>query len=613
MLRRIFIAMLLSVAFLVWGLLTLPSRLMHAQDVPLVTNTPRALATNTPQPPAPMFVTPDAPLENYALRLWSEDALVELLLRQVQGMSAADNEARLAIGLTQYELERRFPGAPRSLSAREQLLQVLLAAPPASVDMRAVVRPYLESVLATSGPALDLAGALEWQGWHLDWTPANVDNRPPLDALLHAVYRTDNADNVLYEDYTFVAMTSPGVYRIFPASYPVAPLGSATAVRLYRLGDATGDSGDEAVLLVETDDLNQRLYIFGWRGDGVVDLVAPGQPAFLSEILEWRSETRSFVANVVRVNSPRWGCLSQGIANWAYTFNFYRVSDDGVAFADQPSLACMLFATEPLFDKPLSDAIRTVENLYAIAENDPAAHRARLMLAVLYALDGQTESASALAFGMSDAALRSQASALQSALARGDTPAQICAAVVRAAPMADVAFCDVDDFLSRLFSEQPLNRQEPIRDQLASLGIAVREQVTLRQIGRFDRQAVSFDLAGLRWWAFAPLDEEFLTAEAIQPPVSGDTEGHSARALRPAQRAVDALFAGDLPAALVALDNAVRERPDAPLSPEFIYVRALTRDLVGDRVGARQDYYTVWSSSPATIWGMLAAGHLERR
>ncbi|MCA9907495.1 MAG: hypothetical protein KC519_02520, partial [Anaerolineae bacterium] len=75
---------------------------LSAQDVPLATNTPRILATNTPRPPAPIPVTPDAPLDNYALRLWSEPGLVELLAQQSRALRQGDLEGELAIQLLQF-------------------------------------------------------------------------------------------------------------------------------------------------------------------------------------------------------------------------------------------------------------------------------------------------------------------------------------------------------------------------------------------------------------------------------------------------------------------------------------------------------------------------------
>jgi hypothetical protein len=609
--RRVLLAALLTFGMLLGMAALLPGPTMRAQDIPFATNTPRALATNTLRPPAPALVTPDAPLENYALRFWSEEALVATLAQAAQALTAGDPEAAVALRLTQYELEYRFPGAPSNADARAQLLNVLLAAPLGSVDMRAIARPYLETILQQNAPSFDTAGMLEQQGWRLEWTPANVDNRAPEDALLHSVYML--GDEVRYEDYVFASNPTPGRYNLFAGDYPAAPLAQVRSVRLHDLRDLTGDRGTEAAILLENDDGSQQIAILGWRSEGVVNLIAPGQPALFSEILDWQPDERRFSLSVARVDAPRWGCLSEGAADWSYVSNYYRASDAGIAFAQQPSLACTLADAEPLFAKPLDEAISTLENLYAVAEGDPAAPRAQLALAVLYALDGQLEPASSLAAALDDPALEMQASALQNALARGDTPAQICAAVVRAARTPETALCDVGAFLSRLFSETPLSRAEPIREQLAALGIAVREQITLQQVGRFDREAVSFELAGLRWWAFAPLSPETYTAEAIDPPGGSQPSSNSARALRPAARAVEALLSGDLSAALVALDNAVRARPDAPLSPEFVYVRALTRELAGDRVGSRMDYYAIARDFPASIWGVLAAAHLERR
>jgi hypothetical protein len=596
-------------------LLLEPLMLLHAQDNPFATNTPSALPTNTPRPPSPIVQPPDAPIDNYALRLWNEPALVELLRAQVEAVVPSDTESQLAVQLIQYELERRYPGSPRSSEARAALLQSMLATPRGSVDMRAPAYAHMEAVFAAQSAVLDSPGTIEWSGWRFDWIPANIDNRPPLDALVHSVYPSTAPDSssVAYEDYVPIANPVPGVYTVFPSDrpYPVAPLRDARSVALFNLGDVTGDQGQEMAVLVQSGELNQQLYLFGWRGASVTSLIAPGQQVEVSEIIEWG--TGRFIARVGRIESARWGCVSEGLADWAYTANFFRLSEDGIAFARKPSLACTLYNTEPLFEQPLDEAINRVQNLYDLSEGDPAAGRAALGLAVLYALDNQIEAAQSLASSISDPDLLPQTNALMNALRRGDSLVEVCAAVVRAARSAELALCDIDAVLERLFTEQPLRRDLPIDEQLASLGIRVRERYTLRQVGRLEREAFGFDLAGPRWWAFAPLNQELYTAEAISPPTESEAAARTLRTVHPTEQAVAALVSGDLSATLVSLENAARERPDAPLSPAFLFVRALTRDFIGDREGARADYYRVWSEFPATRWGQLAAGHLERR
>src|SRR5690606_9150727 len=99
----------------------------------------------------------------------------------------------------------------------------------------------------------------------------------------------------------------------------------------------------------------------------------------------------------------------------------------------------------------------------------------------------------------------------------GTTMVQVCAALSEA---SQYGACNVDDVLSRIFEERPILRSRDIDEQLAELGITVQSQTTLSTVGRADRQAVRFTLAGEHWWAFAPLDPEFYTAERIDPLVS---------------------------------------------------------------------------------------------
>ncbi|MCA9902584.1 MAG: hypothetical protein KC547_01905 [Anaerolineae bacterium] len=583
-----------------------------AQDIPLATNTPRVLATNTPRPPVPVPVTPDAPLENYALRLWSEPGLVEQLAQQARTLRQGDLDGQLAIRLMQFELERRFPGAPHAAQDRAQLLNAMLSAPPGSIDMRTVARRHLEDVFATIAPSLAVEGVYEGEGWRFEVSPANIDNRLPGDAIVHSIFPANAGgfSDIRYEDYVFVSTTAAGTYRVFDADFPVVPAGDISAP---FMGDITGDGTDDLILLLDTGDLNQRLYVFGWRGDLVTDLVLPGLAALVSDVENLQPSSRQFVTPVLRMESARWQCLSEQLVQWQFASNFFRPVSDGGGFADQRTLACALYRAEPFFDQAPAEAISAVENLLSALSDDPAAPRARLALAVLYALDGQPDVAVGLAADSDDPDLARQAAALRDALAGDTAPAQLCAAVVRAAESPEMALCDVDQVLTRLFDENPLRRDTPIAEQLAAMGIRVSDQVTISQVGRFDRQAVRFDLAGTRWWAFAPLDSDTYRAEQIEPPPGYAQESRSVRVLSVPPTAVDALFRGDLSGALLAIDNTLRDQPGAITAPDFSFVRALLYDITGQRGLARSEYYSLWSDFPATLWGKLAAAHLERR
>ena len=67
----------LLVIFCWFILLTLP---IAAQDA-------APFATNTPQPPQSVIITPAAPLERYALRMWQEQDLLSVLLTSVKQLT----------------------------------------------------------------------------------------------------------------------------------------------------------------------------------------------------------------------------------------------------------------------------------------------------------------------------------------------------------------------------------------------------------------------------------------------------------------------------------------------------------------------------------------------
>jgi hypothetical protein len=596
---------------------------VSAQEVqPLATNTPRILPTNTPRPPEATPMMPDAALDFYALRLWDERGLVELLTAQVRALREGDADSALAVRLLQHALDVRFPGAPRDPTQRAALLDVMLAAPLGSVDMREMARRHLIDVLSAQQVSLDEPIDLIVGDWLHVITPANVDNRPPADAMVVSSYGMDFAMPKPYTDAVFVTGAPGQGYRLFEADYPAAPLGDVVRLPTAVLADANADGLDDLVVSIHTGvannggSFNDEMRIYGWRGDAVVNLIAPGESVRYRSIRfqgdQWLTNGR-FTVDVARTESARWGCVAQQPVEWAWVLNNFRPESRGT-FVEQPSLGCTVFDLGDLFATPLDDAIEQVEDAFGrAATTDPTAGRVQLGLAVLLAMRGDEERALQLVGDYGDPDLQAQAAALRRGIADGDTQAQLCAAVVAAAASPESALCDMDGVLARLFSEAPLRRDDDLEAQLEALGIRVRERTTIQQVGRLDRQAFRFNLAGSGWWAFAPLEAETYTAEPIPTPPGFEPSARTPRILDVPDAALDALLRGDTTAALVALENARQSLPGVPATAAFDFLRVLTLDLAANRTEARTGYYALWTRDPGSVWGQVAAAHLERR
>ena len=387
------------------------------------------------------------------------------------------------------------------------------------------------------------------------------------------------------------------------------------------LADANGDGLQDLIAQIRTGDLssgavfNDEMRIFGWRGDAVVNLVAPGERILYRGIRfendQWITSGR-FTVDVARTESARWGCVAQQPVEWAWVLNNFRPESRG-AFVEQPSLGCAVFDLGDLFAVPLDEAITQVEDAFGRADTaDPTSGRVQLGLALLLAMRGD-ERALQLLSDYGDPDLQAQASALRRGIADGDTQAQLCAAVVAAAAAPESALCDTDGVLARLFSEAPLRRDDDLEAQLQALGIRVRERTTIQQVGRLDRQAFRFNLAGSGWWAFAPLEADTYTAERIPTPQGFEPSARPPRILDVPDAALEALLRGDTTAALVALDNARQALPGVPTTAAFDFLRVLTLDLAANRADARAGYYALWTREPGSVWGQVAAAHLERR
>lgn len=601
---------------------------------PFATNTPPGysaplLVTNTPSPTpvTPDGLRPAAPLDRYALRLWTETDLTRLLSEQVQRSQPAAADSTRAVQALQYELERRFPGAPRDMAQRQALLTIMLAAPRGSADLRPVVRPYIEQALNRLRPAFDAPDrvSLEVDGFGLTILPANLDGDPATaDAVVLTRYPAalTGALDVQYQDYVAAQRTAFGAYRVLVGApaFPAAPLEGVRAVSLEQLADLNGDGVAEIALGLHGDALNRELLIYGWRGGQIANLIAPGAALRFGSPIRWPAGDGRLVARVYRVESSAWDCLGERDETWSWSFNYFRPPVPPPPFALQDSLGCRLYQAEPLFEQPVEPTIQRLQAALQTAqpEDAAAAQRAGMVLAMLHVLNGRADLAleqtqQLRAEALPGSWLAGQLTAFDRVASEPNTtPVQVCAALEAAGP--DGA-CNVDQLLTRLLAERPFRRDQPVEAQLAVLGINVLDKLTLSEVGRFDRQAFRFDLGTDRWWAFAPLDRETYQAEPIAPPAGFTrTTETPLVVVEPPPAVWDALLRDNQPeVALTVLANAVRDFPGVPLSSSARYVQALSYDLLSDRNNARAAYYALWSDDPASIWGQLAAAHLERR
>ncbi len=582
-------------------------------------------ATNTPPPPTPIVTTPSAPADFYALRIWLEPDLMATLYDLLNRLSAGDTSAILAFQLTQYELGYRFPGAPRASADRARLLTSMLAAPRGAVDMRDVVHAVVEEALNAQPDSAEFTV----NGFRVTVTRAVVDNRGETDALLTITYPTGatRAEELRYHEYVLAIRNANGTYRIVPAQsgYPVAPFLNVRALELERLADVNRDGQEELVLSVDDGADNRRLFILGYRNDVIIDLVQPGQEIRYGALLSWPTDDPADANPVLQVlnyrtESEQWACLSQLPIAWRYEANFYRPSiADNARHQNQDSLGCRLYEAEPLFAQPPSEAIALVEGALASATPQDAAYtRARMTLAMLYTLNGQLDQALTIAQDVALSAepnswAASQSAALQAALGvSGNTTLDVCEALV----IADqYGACDPHAVLTRIFQDRPLTRDEDVIAQLEALGVGVLESTTIREVGRAERVAVSLDIIGAGWFAFAPIGpNNTYIAEAIEAPFGFGEALFPSVLVEAPSAAFDALFNNDDPlAALAAIENAERANPDSPLSASARYLKALSYDLAGDRTRAKAAYYDIWVTFPDTVWGQLAGQHLERR
>lgn len=584
-------------------------------------------STNTPPPPDPLLNTPDAPITYYALRLWLERDLVEVLISQLHRLARGETDQQRAVTLTVYELSRRFPGAPRDHSQQDRLLNALWTAPRGSVDMRSVARPFIVAALNENLENIrtDTENAFTVRGASVRILPANLDGFSPVDAVLHVRYpaTADSREALLYEDYIPVVRKDSATYTLppFTVNLPAAPYGSVQNVSLVRLQDVNGDGLDELAIGVNTGEINSELLIIGWRNNSMASLIAPEQRIFFGGSPEWSQTPPSVTATVYRTDSARWDCQSQREMTWTWSTNFYRQAFDlAPAYRPLNTLGCALFAEEPFFEQSPVDALLLLFQLIDTAQpGDPGYDRGRMALAVMYDLAGQRPSAEAEINGLTtlsegNAWLSGQIEAFNSVIRSSPyatDPLQLCTALLAQNPDG---MCDTDQLIARMLAESPLSRSGDVLAQLDALGLPVVQSTPLTEVGKAARHAVKFDLAGSGWWAFAPLNRETYVAERIETPAGFEERPAPAREIMlPDALIRDLIEKNDPASALVAIEGLARANPALPLSAAARYFKAFCQDMLSDRQNAREGYYALWVDYPDSTWGMLAGAHLEHR
>jgi hypothetical protein len=605
-----------------------------AQDSPapsgFATNTPpggaapplNAFATNTPAPTSLPVFLPETTIDRYALRRWEPTTLLNAVMTQARALRPGDGDGARSVQLLQHELAVRFPAEPRDLADRTQLISALLEAPPGMVDMRAALTPFIALAFQQQRPPLEAQNSFEFGGFNFTITPATLNGDAARDAIVQVRYpaQLSSLDELRFQQFVLVTLDEAGTYSLLPGDYPAAPFGPLTAVTLERAADLNADRLDEMALsLTYGDALNREMVIIGQRGGAATNLIEPGQRIIYGALVDWPFGGSSFTVRELRIESDVWGCQGGRDIQWSWSANFFRAGA-APAFAPLNGLSCQLYQAEPIFERPVDNAISQIESALPSAGPDDfrAVQRAQLTLAMLHVVRGDRGMALEIVGQLSrqaelDADIAAQVGVLLNRLGNsGDNPITLCAAI---SLVSEAPACDLDPLLAQLFAATQLLREEPIEPQLNRLGLTVLDSTTISQVGLLDRLAFRLDLPGERWWAFVPFNQQLYTAERIETPADRvATAAPTAESVLVPERAYTALlFNNDPRTALNIIDNLERSAPDQPPTPEGRFLRAFCYDLLGDRTNARTAYYALWTEFPATVWGQLAAVHLELR
>jgi hypothetical protein len=585
-----------------------------------VTATPLGFVPSATPLPAIGPTAPAASVAFYALPVWFEADMIALYLAQIEQLAFAGPDAALAAQLTQYELLKRFPGAPSRASDLALIVEALKQAPAGVLDLRPFVRRALGDALnQTPGETPEVI-----DGFALRFQPArlNADDNP--DAVIDIRYYTPEGD-LRYQDTLLAVRDAAGRLSLVETAYdlPAFPFTGVNSVAVADIADVNADGLDEVRFVVEDGQPSQRWVIVGLREGRAVDLAVPGPQMRVFSVIDWPTDAFRASAAPLRVleaaavsQTPGWDCVETLPVTWNYTSNFYRRS---VALNTSPrmqdSLGCTLLAAEPLFALPPAEAVTLVEQaIQRYPANAASMDRAFVTLAMLYILDGRLEAARSAAqavfdtYGI-DTWGGQQAQALLTTLdAPGVTSLELCAALAQAGPNGA---CDVNGLLLRLLGLVELRANADLRDQLVAFGFPVAGVSQFQAVGQAARTIVTFDLPQAEPFGFVRQANGTYRAErqpiepgAIRPPSMAENP----------LGAIAVLLDEDNPIGAIALiDSFERNLNGTRLSPVSRYIRALAYDLVGRRELAWQAYYALWQDEGASVWGQLAGRHLELR
>jgi hypothetical protein len=588
-----------------------------------ITATPIGFVPSATPFPAIASTAPSGAVDLYALPVWFEQDLLDLLFRQIEQLPFGGADAALAVQLTTYELTKRFPNAPSNSADLERIIQGLLNAPIGSVDMRQFVRRYIGASI-TAQPDVT---SLVYNGFQIEITPAKLNSDAIADAVIQVSYPATTTENptseLRYQDTIIATRDELGRYLFLPSTYniPAFPFIGVNSVEVAGIDDFNQDTLDEVLFIVDDGQVNLRYVIVGVRNETAVELVSPDQEIRVGEVENWvYQNTEKSILSVQQYEalstSPDWACNTQILVNWEYSSNLFRPSTAiNVRPTQQNSLACFLFDAEPLLLNTPADSIATVEQaLQSFPFDSPGVDRAVLTLALLYAMDNRLENArssaeSVLGIYGADGWAGQQANAFINGL--NDLNYSLfglCVALVNASPDS---VCRINDFVMRLFSQIQLSTAQDLRTQLEQYGFRVLSIESVGSVGRATREVVQLDINGLAPIAFLAGRDGFYTVEMTETTPLGNG--------RPPQGdnilgVINSLLVRDDPALAITLVDSIEASVGADqLSPAAQYMRALAYDLIGRRADARNAYYHLWRDYGTTIWGQLSGEHLEYR
>jgi len=587
---RISIGLLIGCSFLV---------VMTMFANPLV-STAQLFATNTPRPPDPLAVSPDLPIERYALRLWSAPHLIDVFI-SLLGKSDNYDELNDAVQLVQYELTWRFPNMPQDTITRQRLFNAMLDAPRGVADMRGVARPLALIALQTG----------QTDSFHIhEVARLNMDGDGFADIVYQIRYPADDAQPALYLDYIIIRQDANGQLLLAPMPDDIyaAPYQDVLGVDLLATGDYTGDGLDEVLLRVDLEGSNDRLAVYGWRNGQITDLAV--EPIEFGDVV---SLSNGFLQVLqYEVESEKWGCYRSRTVNWVWASNFFRgVSAATPVYLQLNTIGCQLVAAQPIYEKPPDQALSAIQEILTSHSSDEAGYaQATLMIAILEWLDGNQSDASLRVIGLSNtpnlsANVQRQIGIFQDAIAQNHSP------IIACGELTPNGICDIDQLIARLLTENPISRAGDVQAQLELLGLPVQSIVSVSQVGRADRLVATFDITGASQWAFAPLNEQNYVVEKVAMATMNNETPQFSNIPSTAWHAL--LVNDDGISALNIMDNVIRQNPTLATLPEVQYFRAFCFDVIGNRPNAVNGYYQLWVNAPNSLWGRLAGAHLESR